>query len=143
MFFPCLIRTFTGAGNIQIDQISGGGGITVLPGAVDAAIYNTDDCGCAIDLPCITQFAPITIQARALEIPEDTTATATAELSGALLGYWLRNLTGCSPLSTLPLFGTGPIVPPSAYPAGPCPPTVDMGGGYGMQGAPVPGMPTP
>ena len=92
--------------------------------------FSSDD---PFDLPCIAPNSPLTITARALEIPEDTVHTATAELSGALFGYWLRNLTGCSPISTLPLLGVGPMMMPSAYPAGPCPPTADMGGtAYGM-----------
>lgn len=132
-FHPCGIRIFTGAGLIQLDQIAGGGGFNVLPGAVDAAVYNTDDCFCPIDLPCISPFSPLTISARALEIPEDTTTTAVQDLSGALFGYWIRNLTGCSPINTLPPLGSGPMMLPSAYPAGPCPPTADMGGvSYGM-----------
>lgn len=132
-FYPCGMRVFTGAGLIQIDQIAGAGGIQILPGPVDAAAWNTDDCFSPIDLPCISPFSPLTISARALEIPEDTTATATEMLSGFLAGYWIRNLTGCSPISTLAQMGHGPMMLPSAYPAGPCPPTADMGGvSYGM-----------
>lgn len=138
-FYVCGIRTFTGPGLIEITQISGGGGFNVFPGAVDAAVYNTDDCYCQIDLPCISPFSPLTLAAQAL--PDDPCASATVcdieELRGALFGYWLRNLTGCSPISTLPLLGSGPMVPPSPFAAGLCPPTGPMGA-YGMQGQPVP-----
>lgn len=114
------LRSFTGPGIADLTSIKSGDlQLDQLPGPVDVAFYNTDDCFCPIDPVCITQISPLVISAKSL-------ISGPADVCLVFVGCWQRGINTCFPTAVYWQF---PGMSPGGYgftPAGFAP-----GGQYG------------
>lgn len=92
VYFPCGVRSHQESCQVLWTSAVGGSiGIEYLPcGSVDLSAFQTDECFCCFELPCVSPFQPLTLQFAAVGTPSPAPL-----LSFTLWGTSQGTIGGC------------------------------------------------